>query len=417
MSFVRQYLTRYVREPCVKLNLEETKLDVNESEVRMLNKNSIRFIQQVVAPQRDDVLSLYLDINPAKIDNKNSATFIRTKDELKTLELPKKFIETVMERLENAYAFPHARSLVLFASRDETLLEHYTLPYALPFLSKRGVLAKYGQPYVIPLLQTLDAQRRYGIVFIDEARWRYFEIFFGQIEEVQDAFRPLDTHEWRELKEASRGVTVGVAARGGMGKDHFERRKEAWTHRFYKDVGKLLEHTLQHNDVATFFLVGLANHSQEFKRVLNKVALQKLAECVAPPAKPDASENDIYRLVQPCITRYEEGAEQRLLDQVQEEGIKGVEATLEALQAGRLQTVIAPYEYDQTVYVCSETLYVTSSLADLKRHCPNQHHELALLQEVLPDLVASHGPKLTYLHHNETKLVQTFAGLAGLKRW
>ncbi len=383
----------------------------------MLNKNSIRFIEQVVAPQRDDVLSLYLDINPASIDNKNNATFIRVKDELKALELPKALIGKVLERLENAYAFPHARSLVLFASCDEKLLEHYTLPYALPFLSKHGVLAKYGQPYVVPLLQTLDAQHRYGVVVMDEARWRYFEIAFGQIEELQDAFRPLDTHEWRELTEASRGV-VGVATRGGMGKDHFEHRKEAWTHRFYKEMAKQLEHTLQENEVSVFFVMGMAQHTQAFKQVLSKMALQKLANCLPSPTMLSVSANEIYRLVQPAITEHEHNAEKVLLEQVAEHSIHGVEATLEALQAGRLQTVIAPYEHDQTVYVCSETLYVTSSLADLERHCPNQHHELALLQEVLPDLVASHGARLTYVHAEaEAKLLQTFSGLAGLKRW
>ena len=417
MSFVRQSLTRYVGERYARLSLKETKLDLNESEVRMLNKNSIRFIQQVIAPQRHDVLSLYLDINPANMDNKNNATFIRVKDELKPLELPKPFVETVMKRLENAYAFPHARSLVLFASKDEMLLEHYTLPYALPFLSKRGVVAKYGQPYVIPLLQTLDAQHRYGVVVMDEARWRYFEIAFGRIEEVQDAFRSLDTHEWRDLTEASRGVPVGVPARGGMGKDHFEHRKDAWTHRFYKEMAKQLGHSLQENEVSVFFLMGLAQHTQDFKHMLSKPTLQKLASCLPSPAKLDVSANEIYRLVQPAIVHCECSAEEVLLNKIAEQGVKGTEATLEALQAGRLQTVIAPYEHDQTVYVCSETLYVTSSIADLEQHCPNQHHELALLQEVLPDLVASHGAKLTYLHHAETNLVQTFAGLAGLKRW
>lgn len=418
MSFVRQYLTGVVRKQCATLSLEKIKLNLNESEVRMLTKNSIRFIQQVVSPQRDDVLSLYLDINPANVENKNNAIFIRVKAELKTLELPKALIETVIKRLENAYAFPQARSLVMFASQDGSLLEHYPLPYTLPFLSKRGVLAKYGQPYIIPLLQTLDAQHRYGVVVIDEARWRYFEISFGAIEEVQDAFRALDTHEWRDLTEASRGVAVGVSARGGMGKDHFEHRKEAWTHRFYKEMAKHLEHTLQENEVPVFFLMGLAQHTQDFKHVLSKTVLQKLASCLPSPAKLDVSAHEIYRLIQPAITEYERSAEEVLLEKVSEQGVKGLEPTLEALQGGRLQTVIAPYEHDQTVYVCSETLYVTSSLADLERHCPNQHHELALLQEVLPDLVASHGARLTYVHAEaETKLIQTFTGLAGLKRW
>jgi hypothetical protein len=46
----------------------------------------------------------------------------------------------------------------------------------------------------------------------------------------------------------------------------------------------------------------------------------------------------------------------QLLAQIAEQGVHGVEATLEALQEGRLKTVIAPYEHDQTVDVCSETL-------------------------------------------------------------
>ena len=211
---------------------------------------------------------------------------------------------------------------------------------------------------------------------------------------------------------------MGVPARGGMGKDHFEHRKEAWTHRFYKEMAKELGRRLQENDVSVFFLMGLAQHTQDFKHMLSKPTLQKLASCLPSPAKLDVSANEIYRLVQPAITEYERSAEEALLNRVAEQGVSGTEATLEALQAGRLQTVIAPNEHDQTVYVCSETLYVTSSIADLERHCPNQHHELALLQEVLPDLVASHGASLTYVHSEaETKLLQPFAGLAGLKRW
>jgi hypothetical protein len=164
-------------------------------------------------------------------------------------------------------------------------------------------------------------------------------------------------------------------------------------------------------------LLGLGNHTQEFKHLLAKDAQQKLADCLPPP-KSNASANEIYTLVQPYIARYEHRVEEGLLTTVQEEGLWGVEATLEALQAGRLQMVLAPYDHDQTVYVCSETLYVTSGLADLERHCPNQHYELALLQEVLPGLVASHGARLTYIHADvEDKLVQIFASLAGLKRW
>jgi hypothetical protein len=76
--------------------------------------------------------------------------------------------------------------------------------------------------------------------------------------------------------------------------------------------------------------------------------------------------------------------------------------------------VVAPFEYNQTVYLCSETLCLVADLADVD---PEKHYQEVRLQEVLPALVASHGAKLTYIQKCEQELLSKFGGLAGLTRW
>jgi Bacterial archaeo-eukaryotic release factor family 10 len=41
------------------------------------------------------------------------------------------------------------------------------------------------------LLYVIDESERYGVVFIDESRWRFFEVFLGEIEEIANAFLDL----------------------------------------------------------------------------------------------------------------------------------------------------------------------------------------------------------------------------------
>jgi hypothetical protein len=170
---------------------------------QVLTTEAIRTVQEVIAPQRDPVLSLYLDVNPAHTENARGAPLIRAKEAIKALAVPKPFTEAFMKRLTHHHGIPQARTLVSFASEDlKAFSVTYPLQLEFPLITSGGVIARWGSPYVLPLLQALDAQERYGVVFVDRARWRYFEVFFGDIEEQQDAFRPLDPSTWRRLSDS-----------------------------------------------------------------------------------------------------------------------------------------------------------------------------------------------------------------------
>jgi peptide subunit release factor 1 (eRF1) len=231
---------------------------------------------------------------------------------------------------------------------------------------------------------------------------------------LEAAFRPLDPSRWRTLSEARTGVAQGIPARGGMGKDKFERRKDEWTHRFYKEVAAMLEQTISANGVQHLVLLGPANYLQDFRSVLNQELNQRIIECLPQPANPAATAQEILSLVEPCLLRHQQAKEAALLEQLRETGVTGLEATLEALQEGRLQIIVAQ-QAEHTLYRCTESAYVTASLSSLARHCPQQAHELVLLHDVLPELAERYAARLCYLAQVST--LDEWVGLAGLKRW
>jgi len=176
----------------------------------MIGKEEIHRIRELIGAKEGPVLSLYVDVNPAKPENAGRAYALRAKDAIKALEVPGDLSERVLEVLQNQVL--EARTAVFFAGED--LFEVLPLQVELPlvnsvktaFLDEKagrylvdGVLAHWGEPFLLPLVYALDEYERYGIVYVDRERWRVFEVFLGEIEEVHDAFLALDTEAWRRL--------------------------------------------------------------------------------------------------------------------------------------------------------------------------------------------------------------------------
>jgi hypothetical protein len=66
----------------------------------VLGKDDIRFVKETIAPHPTPVLSLYIDVNPAKPENAWRASLVRVKDALKALPIPRDLAKTVIEKLE-----------------------------------------------------------------------------------------------------------------------------------------------------------------------------------------------------------------------------------------------------------------------------------------------------------------------------
>lgn len=387
----------------------------------MLSKAQIAYLHQVIAPHAAPLLSLYLDVNLANPDNSGKAYVLRAREAMEHLGVPQALAKKVLERLQ--HYIPQGRTRALFAAED--LFEDYHLQVELPLLEPRaGVEAHWGAPYLAPLLLALDEYERYGVVLMDQEHLRLFEVFLGEIEEVTDAFRLLDTQSWRTLGEDRTGTPgrsaapatsdVGVPARGGSGKDRFRRRVDEWSQRFFREAGALLQQQVDQRDLQRLILLGVP---EEARQALPRLVAEKVVAVLPSLHTSNPSPAEVLKAVAPTIEQVEWRVEEALLSEVRERGVGGLDQVLNLLQEGRLQYVLVPWHLREKVWRCPDGWVGTSAQA-VQVHCPGQPLEEVELKQVLPKLAAQFGSRLEFVRfENEQRLFSELGGLAGMPRW
>jgi hypothetical protein len=378
----------------------------------MLTQEGVRYIREFVAPRAAPVLSLYLDVNPANQDNQGKAYVLRARNALKTAGAPAEVSKKVLGALE--HDSPQARSRAIFATNGS--MEVYNLQVDLPLV--QGVEARWGEPYLTPILYVLDEYERVGVVFLDSEKWRMFEVFLGEIEELPGAFRAVSTQDWSRLSQDSKGRRYGAgpASRAAANTDRFERRMDVWTHRFYKQMVGVLEQTVSERNIQRLLLVGQKAEVQVFQELLPRHLREKVLATLPSLPTPLTQAGEVLGLVQNVLEPLQRERENRLLDELAERGVAGLDQTLELLQQGRLHLLVAPWNPQDRVYRAPNG-WVGASAQGAAAHGASQIEEVELKQ-VLPELAASYGTRLEFVRGPaEERLHRAFGGLAGLSRW
>ncbi len=391
----------------------------------MLGKDAIQAVKRL-AERPAPVLSLYVLTNPADpevsqhtFDFKQKPYVIRAKDTMKALGVPAQIQKRVLDRLE--HDAPQAATRALFAGED--FLEVFDLGAPLPVvdLASGLVEARYGEPYVAPLLFALDEYERYGVVYLDRERWRLFEVFMNQIEEVEDAFRAVAPEEWRRMSESRTSAPrnlggYAAAARGGTAKDRFDRRLLAWTHRFYHDRAGELARFLAERGIARLILMGPEEDTRYFESFLPKGFPAEVVARLPSPGHPRVSPGEVLVRVRPAIEAIEREEEKRLLARVREEGIWGADRVLDALMVGRVYLWVLPWTLDREVFYCPEERFAAAELEAARAVCPAP--EKRKLKDLVADLAEAYGARLEFVRGEaERWLTDEFGGMAGLVRW
>lgn len=129
----------------------------------------------------------------------------------------------------------------------------------------------------------------------------------------------LDTHNWRYLGEDRTGTLgrssspavsdVGVAVRGGSGKDKFQRRVDEWSQCFFREAGSLLQQQIAERGIERLILLGVP---EEARRQL----------------LPSATE--VLKTVSEVIEQVERKDEEALLEQVRQKAMGHLEPVQDA---------------------------------------------------------------------------------------
>jgi peptide subunit release factor 1 (eRF1) len=394
----------------------------------MIGKEEVRRIKESLKDLKTPALSLYLDINPAKPDNAGRAYALRAKDAMKALAVPEALAEKVLELLQHEVI--QAKTLALFA--DQERLELFPLQVELPlvravktaFVDEKtsrlltdGALAHYGEPFLLPLVYALDEYERYGVVYVDQERWRVFEVFLGEIAEVKDAFLALDTEAWRRLSldAPGRRFNLGGIARGGAGQDLFAKRLAAWEERFYKALAHELVRHVEERGFTRLLLMGPEEHTKLFLGYLPKRLKEKVVAELPSLPHPGASPGEVLKRLEPVLEEVERQAEVRLLEELEEAYPKAAfgPEVLARVQEGRVELWVLPWHLEKELYAC-DGLYLAEE-AQALAYCQNP--EKKPLAVVLPELATGYAARVEFVRGEAERRLLERGGMAALLRW
>lgn len=395
-------------------------------------------LRQWLETAQDNVLSIYADVHPGRPENAGRAWRLRVKNALK--ELPEirdragsrdeRLYDEVLRLLESER--PEARTLAIFAHRDgedRLRIQRLDLQVELPVvdLAHGRVEARYGSPYATPLWFAADEYQRAGILLLTGARWRFLEVFLGEVREGEEVFPQISPADWQELKEASGRIAEELRARslrpGGRSeklspKERAAARTGAWLHRMYGTLARLLEQAADRLAIERLVLVGEQWQMSHFETYLSRRMQQRVAARTSLwPEAQHASPASVWRHLEPLLLEAERRGEMALLEQVREHGgLWGVDAVLNALQLGRVRLWILPWSLDIRVWRCPEDGFLAASRDTAAQVCARP--EETPLRDHVWSLAAQYGADLEFVRGEaEQRLANEMGGMAALLRW
>lgn len=382
----------------------------------MITKGQIQQLKDKIGND-GEMLTVYAHVNPAHPNNHPKAITLRARETLKSLGMTKELIDAVLAHL--ATETKAARTVAIFAHSNgfEVVEMAVDLPVVDP--TTGHIEARWGAPHLAPLLLALDEHERYGVVFIDQERWRFFEVFIGEIEEVAQVFHPLSPQEMLRMDEMRQLTPELLDFRDDLLKAGSARHVLAWTHRFYKDVAHRIDVLVNARGIDRLILMGPDREVHFLETLLPRPMRERVVAKLPSLSSPNAAAHEVLQRVEPSIGVIESQKELELLDHIRERGVWGLAETLSALQNGQLFAVVAPWRSKHEVFVESNTGFVTTSERDARAFAgPNGKVEKRMLHDILPELAMSFAARVELVQgHALGPLERDFGGLAGLRRW
>jgi peptide subunit release factor 1 (eRF1) len=357
-----------------------------------------------VAGRPGPVLSAYLSVNADIPENQGRAYLVRLRDAMNDEGVPRALQKRVREYVEDE-THPEARTLAIFAGEDGRF-EIYRLQVDVP------ESFRWGDPYVAPLTLVLDEYEPYGAVVLDAETFRYFVV------------SPLSIAHGEEEMKASGFSEVNVHPsepypRGGTDFEPASRRTKAHVHSFYKELGKLTRDVTFREGVQRLILAGPRERTAEFRRTLpNELQDRVVAEEHVDLGAP---EGELLDRLEAVRERAEYEREKELLDEIRESGVRGLDATVAALQEeNRVYHLAALWELDAEIRWCDNDQLAIREAT--REECPfcGQRTRVRPLTDVLVDLAAARGARVDFMrgeNENTDTLRDEFGGIAGLTRF
>lgn len=348
------------------------------------------------------VLSVYLNTDPAQ----GSADFyrLRLRSLLKDIDL--KDDAAAVERYFSHEFDWSGRSVAVFSCQPEDFLRAYT--FAVPL---RDRLRISDHPHVKPLADLLDSFGGYGVALVDKQSARLFYFHLGELREKEGRVGENVRHTKRGGASAAPGRRGGTAGQTNY--------MEEVTERNLKEAADFAAHFFSENNVRRVLVGGTDENVVPFKNYLPK-AWQSLVVGNFPMSMT-ASHAEVMNRALEIGQQAEIEREAQLMDAVVTGAAKGrggvidLEDTLNAMHAGRVQTLLIREGYRAPGYRCTGCGYLTSEQISECPFCNKSFEQIPDAVEMAVRRVMQDGGEVEVLH-NIAKL-SDFSNIGALLRY
>ncbi len=381
-----------------------------------------RDLEKLAASDRQDVLSVALDVDPTKPDNQRANPAYRIWLRRALLEIfehvPRErraevgeLIDRVLTRVDDQR---HGRGLAIFAAPD--LWREYVLPFPLPSR------VHYGRPDLSPLLWALDEYEPYAILAADRERVRLIVAFLGQADVVDQEVLTLDTSAWRTTSGRPPTFTrqTGTGAARGAQRDTFDARVDEQERRFWRTAAEVASKTLQDLGISRMIVAGPPETTAAVTGLLADHGLVQIVAVV--PVPPHASVTELRDLTLPVALAEEHRRERDLVMALLERtgnragAVVGPTATLDALTDGRVQLVIAGAGHETRIWQCPRCGATSATERSACSNCESVMAPVSLLY-ALPLLVRRSGAELEIVSEEAAHLLEPHGGIGAMLRY
>ncbi|RDV83640.1 VLRF1 family aeRF1-type release factor [Ammonifex thiophilus] len=386
-----------------------------------------QIIANLLEMERDDVLSIYLNVDPTRPENQTSPPAYRiwlknALDELEEKVAPSLSREKRMALRElreqvtsyvNTY-LPRGRSLILFTAND------FQQEFSLLARVNENYL-HYGRPDVTPLLWLLDEYERVGIVLVDSFQARFLSAYLGKAAVYGETELYLDTTTWPryDLRAPTARGTHGAHIKGSN-VDAFEDRVAEKVAGFWREVADRIARWQAEEKFGYLLLGGEEKAVAGVMENLPPEVARKVADKLIAPLYE--SEHEILLRAKPKLTAAERRREEELIRKALDAALSGGQGAvgpadvLNTLREGRVHTLIVVWPVKGEVHRCRACSFF---FLEEKSRCPLCGGEVVkeALREVIPRLAFYHGAEVELVAGEPARQLGEYGGMAAILRY
>jgi peptide subunit release factor 1 (eRF1) len=237
--------------------------------------------------------------------------------------------------------------------------ERFWQAVGLPRMVRNILIADYN-PYIRPLTAILAEYHRYCVTVVDRVQGRIFEVYLGEMAQLSDVIDAVP----RRVREAGQG---------GRSERNMERRHTEAVQHHYRHVSDEVFRLFRKEGFDWLILGGQREPLREFKHYLHPYLRSRwVGDFHAEPARVTMAE--VLQRALEIEQRVEWEQEQRLAEELVQKAdagdraVKGVSATLSALDRGEAQTLLVEEGFEMPGYACASCHFVSLE-SQLCPHC------------------------------------------------